>query len=136
MLYLIYMANHPELTYRGGQEPIVHLEADLQEVVAWAAQKSRRWAFTLSNAGARYTEFRCDLANLHEINWSAIAATDFRSADVKEGKQAEFLMHHSFPWSLIRRVGVRSRGVLEKAATAVSSAGHKPKLELMPTWYY
>jgi ssDNA thymidine ADP-ribosyltransferase DarT-like protein len=29
MLYLIYMANHPELTYRGGQEPIVHLEADL-----------------------------------------------------------------------------------------------------------
>src|SRR5207249_3526329 len=26
MLYLIYMANHPELSYRGGQEPIVHLE--------------------------------------------------------------------------------------------------------------
>src|SRR5262249_46582806 len=25
MLYLVYMANHPELTYRGGQEPIVHL---------------------------------------------------------------------------------------------------------------
>src|ERR1044071_8723338 len=29
MLYVIYQANHPELTYRGGQEPIVHMEADL-----------------------------------------------------------------------------------------------------------
>src|SRR5207244_2315560 len=25
MLYVIYRANHPELTYREGQEPIVHL---------------------------------------------------------------------------------------------------------------
>ena len=36
MLYLIYMANHPELSYRGGQEPIVHLEADMIDAVAWA----------------------------------------------------------------------------------------------------
>ena len=27
MLYVIYCKNHPSLTYRGGQEPIVHLEA-------------------------------------------------------------------------------------------------------------
>ena len=25
MLYLIYQGNHPELTYRGGQGPIIHL---------------------------------------------------------------------------------------------------------------
>ena len=29
MLYVIHMANSPELDYRGGQGPIVHLEADL-----------------------------------------------------------------------------------------------------------
>lgn len=29
MLYLIYRANHQDLSYRGGQDPIVHLEADL-----------------------------------------------------------------------------------------------------------
>ncbi len=34
MLHLIYRANHPELTYRGGQGPIVHLEADLHQAVA------------------------------------------------------------------------------------------------------
>ena len=36
MLYVIRCANHPELAYRGGQEPIVHLEADLPAVVQWA----------------------------------------------------------------------------------------------------
>ena len=36
MLYLIHRANHSELDYRGGQDPIVHLEADLREAVDWA----------------------------------------------------------------------------------------------------
>jgi hypothetical protein len=58
MLYLLHRANHPDLTYLGGQDLIVHLEADLHEVVAWAATQNRRWAFSLSNAGARYVETR------------------------------------------------------------------------------
>jgi ssDNA thymidine ADP-ribosyltransferase, DarT len=33
MLFLIYQSNHPELNYRGGQGPIVHLEADLHAAV-------------------------------------------------------------------------------------------------------
>ena len=52
MLYLIHRANDAELMYRGGQENIIHLEADLYAVVAWAQSPPRRWAFTLSNAGA------------------------------------------------------------------------------------
>lgn len=52
MLYLIHRGNHPELTYCGGQGPIVHLVADLGEVVRWADGEGRRWAFSLSNAGA------------------------------------------------------------------------------------
>src|SRR5688572_32706394 len=52
MLFVIHQANHPDLTYRGGQGPIVHLEADLRQVVEWATENGRRWAFSLSNAGA------------------------------------------------------------------------------------
>jgi hypothetical protein len=33
MLYMFYKGNHAELTYQGGQEPIVHLEADLYDVI-------------------------------------------------------------------------------------------------------
>ncbi len=36
MLFLIHRGNHPDLPYRGGQRPIVHLEADLNRVVQWA----------------------------------------------------------------------------------------------------
>ena len=71
MLYLIHRANHEELTYRGGQTPIVHLEADLLKTVAWANQNNRKWAFTLSNAGASYFESRCDFDQLGEVNWAA-----------------------------------------------------------------
>lgn len=104
MLYLIHCADHPEMTYRGGQDPIVHLQADLHQVVAWANSQAKRWAFTLSNAGAVYTEFRDDLTKLHEMDWLAVDATDFRPANVKEGKQAEFLLHEFFPWHLVRRI--------------------------------
>src|SRR3954470_6040796 len=96
MLYVIHCANDPDLTYRGGQEPIVHLEADLRSVVAWANQQGRRWAFSLSNAGALYAEFRTSLQDLADIDWRAVASTDFRSDSVKEGKQAEFLLHGDF----------------------------------------
>ena len=58
-------ANHPSLAYTGGQEPIVHLEADLHQTVAWAEQNRLRWAFTLSNAGSYYFEDRCGRCQRH-----------------------------------------------------------------------
>jgi hypothetical protein len=73
-LYVIHRANHPELSYTGGQGPIVHLEADLHRVVRWAEENGRRWAFSMSNAGAAYTQFRAQLDQLSEINWAAVAA--------------------------------------------------------------
>lgn len=58
MLYMIYRGNDPELPYRGGQEPIIHLQADLHASVAWAQTYHKRWAFTLSNAGSYFFEDR------------------------------------------------------------------------------
>ena len=134
MLYVIYRGNHPELSYRGGQTPIVHLEADLRETVAWAGQIGRKWVFTLSNAGSGYFEERCDLANLNEIDWQAIEARDWQQH--KEGKQAEFPVEHSFSWNLVRRVGVHSRPALERTANAMREADHRPKVEILRNWYY
>lgn len=136
MLYLIHMANHSELSYRGGQEPIIHMEADLQGVVEWANRHGRKWAFSLSNAGASYTQFRSDLADLREINWPAVEARDFRSPDIKEGKQAEFLMHESFPWSLVSRIGVYSQAIAVQVSNALRDAEHRPAVEIRREWYY
>lgn len=136
MLYVVYKANHPELAYGGGQGPIVHLEADVHEVVKWVQANGRRWAFSLSNAGATYAQFRASLDQLGEINWPAVAATDFRPADVKEGKQAEFLVYGSFPWELVERIGVLSAGVAQQAVAALHDATHRPPVEIRPDWYY
>jgi len=134
MLYVIFMRNHPSLSYRGGQNPIVHLEADLREAVAWADFQGRRWAFTLSNAGSFYFEDRCDLAQLEEIDWKAVQANDWRNC--KEEKQAEFLVEQSFPWTLVRRVGVRDMNVLNRVRDAMRVGAHRPAVEHVPSWYY
>lgn len=134
MLYLIYQANHPELTYHGGQGPIVHLEFDLHAAVAWAEANNRRWAFTLSNAGSRFFEDRSDLSRLHEIDWDAVQARSWASC--KDGKQAEFLVETSFPWELVERIGVCNNTTYHQAAHALSAHAHKPLLEIKTDWYY
>ena len=136
MLYIIYRGNHPELKYKSGQGPVLHLEADLQATVAWAVSKGKRWAFSLSNAAASYTEFRTSLDHLDQINWTAVASTDFRDALVKEGKQAEFLLHEKFPWRLVTRVGARSAPIRDKAAGIIAQASHRPPVDVLPGWYY
>jgi ssDNA thymidine ADP-ribosyltransferase, DarT len=136
MLYLLHMGNHQDITYKGGQGPIVHLEADLETVVEWAKRNGRKWAFSLSNAGARYTQFRNDLADLGELDWPAIMNNDFRSPDVKEGKQAEFLLHDSFPWELVERIGVYSNATAQQAAGAMSPNRNLPVIEIKKEWYF
>ena len=136
MLYLIYRANHSELDYRGGQEPIVHLEADLHQTVTWAEANNRRWAFSLSNAGAAYTEFRSDLVELDEVNWDAVAARRWQPSEIKDGKQAEFLIHYCFPWHLVTRIGVYSRQVYDQVGIVLRATAHLPRVEISSDWYY
>jgi len=134
MLFLMHKRN-PELTYQGGQRPIVHLEADLRTVVQWANANHQRWAFTLSNAGAYYFEDRSDLANLGEINWQSVRATSW-GGGLKEGKQAEFLIERAFPWHLVERIGVYSQAQVQPVNIALANAAHRPRLEIKRNWYY
>ncbi len=140
MLYLIYQANHPELSYRDGQSHIIHLEADLHTAVKWAEQNQKRWAFTLSNAGSFFFEDRCDLTKLNEINWDAVQAEQWSGNDIspsiKEGKQAEFLLEYSFPWELVERIGVCSNAMSHQVLSALPTNGHCPQIDLKKNWYY
>ena len=136
MLYLIYRANHPELAYKGGQVPIVHLELDLFTVIDWANTNGQCWAFSLSNAAAYYTQFRADIANLNEINWDAVAANVWSNPEIKEAKQAEFLVQQFVPWNLVSRIGVISVQTGNQVMRAIRQAEHKPSIEVCRSWYY
>lgn len=134
MLYLIHQANHPELDYRSGQEPIVHLQVDLLACVQWATEQRKRWAFTLSNAGSYYFEDRCDLVQLSDLDWSAINARNWQAC--KESKQAEFLVEHAFPWHLIEAIGVKSQDTYRQVINAIAVTAHRPSVIIKPEWYY
>ncbi|MFY8085154.1 MAG: type II toxin-antitoxin system toxin DNA ADP-ribosyl transferase DarT [Rubrivivax sp.] len=133
MLFLIHRQN-ADLAYKGGQGPIIHLEADLHATVAWANAQPRRWAFTLSNAGSCYFEDRADLARLGDVDWDAVAARNWSAC--REAKQAEFLLEHSFPWHLVERIGVLSQPIATQVAQSLPVGGHRPPVQILPAWYY
>ena len=134
MLYLLHRGNHENLSYRGGQAPIVHLEADLYDVVAWANTANRKWAFTTSNARSSYFNDYSSLDDLDKIDWNAVNANNWRG--VREKKQAEFLIEHSFPWTLVERIGVLSQSIQGKVQATLRSAAHRPPVAVLRNWYY
>ncbi|WP_197719601.1 type II toxin-antitoxin system toxin DNA ADP-ribosyl transferase DarT [Neisseria canis] len=138
MLFLIYCRNS-ELAYQGGQEPIIHLQADLEQVVQWAKTQSprQRWVFTDSNAGSNYFEDFNDLNLLNDkINWDAVGARYWQEPSIKEGKQAEFLFENALPWHLIEHIGVHSNRIYRQVVHVLQGQQHRPQVTVEPTWYY
>ena len=136
MLYILYMGNHSGIDYREGQEPIIHLQADLKVAVEWANDNSIRWAFSDINAGSFPAQFYNNLALLNKVvKWPAIEAVSWREAAIREYKQAEFLIYESFPWELVEKIGVCNRRienqVTEKLGNRVS-----PAVSIERDWYY
>ena len=134
MLYMFHKANSQEIEYQGGQEPIVHLVADLQRAIDWANTNCLRWAFTTSNAGSCYFEDYADLSDLDKIDWDAIQTKYWK--DCVDKKQAEFLVEQRFPWALFDEIGVYSylqqqfvQGILEKGLLF-------PLVAIRREWYY
>lgn len=132
MLYLLYMGNHPDLQYRGGQGPLIHLQADLRRSVAWADEHGIRWSFSDGNAGSFYAQFYNQLQDLDRLNWAAIGSRDFRDPVIKEGKQAEFLFYGAFPWALVEKIGVSNNNTLAAMRNIVENI----ETRIEPGWYY
>lgn len=135
MLHAIHAANDPDLAYRGGQAPILHLEFALGEVAAWAEAHGRRWAFTTSNAGAYRFRDYADLNELDRIDWEAVTAREFQP-EHKDGRQAEFLVEESVPWRLASRVGARDGLHRERVCDILDDSEHQPRVEAVPDWYF
>ena len=136
MLYILHMGNSPGLTYHGGQRPIVHLRADLNAILDWAEANHVRWAFSRGNAGAYYATFSNNRLELGNLNWTAIAQTDWRNPDIKEAKQAELLIETSFPWNLVEAIGVIDAAMAEQVNETITRAEHRPILSIERSWYY
>jgi hypothetical protein len=134
MLYIFSRSNHPEVEYKGGQEPIVHLVSNLCDAVHWANDSNLRWSFTNSNAGSRYFEDFADLDDLDKLDWSAIKADAWSGRQDK--KQAEFLVERCFSWDLIEKIGVYSQQQYHDVAQLLEEERAHIELKIEPSWYY
>jgi hypothetical protein len=136
MLFILHRGNHQEISYREGQGPIIHLQADLEAVIQWAESHSIRWAFSKTNAGASYTRFYKKREELVKIDWPSVNATDFRDRSVQENKQAEFLVYESFPWYLVEKIGVIDETRAEKVGRIIGNSPYQPLVSVEGAWYY
>ena len=132
----MYKRNHPDLKYTGGQEPVVHIQADLISVVDWAEKNTVRWAFSDRNAGSYYAEFYNDMTELNKINWEAVASLDFRQPAIKDGKQAGFLLYKSLPFGLIESIGVINTEIQSKVKNMLQGTVLVDKVQMRPDWYF
>lgn len=136
MLYIYYKNNNSAVTYRGGQEPIVHLRIDMARAIDWANKEGMLWAFSDRNASARYASFYNDIKDLDQINWEAVAATHWNTPEFKEGKPAEFLIYDHVSWDLIERIGVIDQRRAAQVTAIVGASKHVPKITIEREWYY
>ena len=136
MLFILYKSNHHNLQYHDGQEPIVHLVANFYESVEWAKNNSLRWVYTDTNAGTDYFNDYADFNNLSVLDWKAIKATQWQDRDIKEKKQAEFLMEHRFPCELIKWIGVYSSKQKYQVMNILESVNQIKTVKVKPDWYY
>jgi len=134
MLYMMHKGNSPDMTYQGGQDGIIHLEADLMSSIAWANVNVKRWVFTSSNAGSRYFEDFNDWDDLNEIDWSVVSINQWSHAIDK--KQAEFLCENNFSWNLVERIGVSNQTTYQQVLNIINTSNHKPLVEIRSDWYY
>lgn len=134
MLYIISTQQHPECSYQEGQEPIVHLVADLNTTWDWADSKGLRCAFTTSNAASYYFEDFKERTELDVINWDAV--NNRMWTQCKEEKQAEFLLERQFPWNLVEQIGVYSCQQLDAVTAILNGVTHHPAINIHREWYY
>lgn len=120
--------------------PVIHLEADLHETIAWAKKHERRWAFTNQNARAYNAGFYNDVASLGQIKWASVGDRQWSGTgidpSVKEQKQSEFLVFQSFPWYLVRHIGVFDEAAMNQVKSHLRKSHHRPMVTIERGWYY
>lgn len=130
---MLYVIHRGHADYAGGQMPIVHLVSSVEAVIA----SGRPWAFTDRHADLAYANYYDNLTELTQLDWQVMPLVQWGGDDErKERRQAEFLVHDWLPWEAIERIGVHNDEMAVRAKTAITSASHRPAVQIELGWYY
>ena len=119
---------------RGGEDKVVHLVADLSAVVKRADANGVRWLFTNVNATMTIAQEFTDISQLHQLDWNAIHANDWRRK--MDFKSAEFLVEKRFPMGLVEGIGVKLQSVKQRVELMLRQRGLSNPVAVEKRWYY
>lgn len=129
---MLYVVSQGHENYREGQQPIVHLVSSIDAIRA----TGRPWFFTDRHADLGYANQFDTPDKLNEVDWSVMPLKYWSESEVKEKRQAEFLVHEWCPWEAIESIGVMDRAMATRVEAAIAGAGHRPRVEMHSDWYY
>ena len=102
---MLYVVSQGHENYSGGQKPIVHLVSSVQTAIA----TGRPWFFTDRHADLGYAQQIGSLGGLDKVDWQVMPLRQWGgNTEIKEKRQAEFLLHDCCPWTAITARPVRT----------------------------
>ncbi|ADO68850.1 type II toxin-antitoxin system toxin DNA ADP-ribosyl transferase DarT [Stigmatella aurantiaca] len=127
MLYAVHCGHQD---YKGGQESIVHMVSSVSRATALG----RAWAFTDRHAELAHALHFDDLGKLGEVPWQVMPLQYW--SEVKEERQAEFLVREFFPWEAVTEVAAMTPAASARVQQALRGAAHHPPVTTQAGWYY
>ena len=130
---MLYVVSQGHENYREGQRPIVHLVSSIDAIQA----TGRPWFFTDRHADLGYANQYDALEKLGEVDWAVMPMRQWGGdTDLKEKRQAEFLVHEWCPWSAVEMIGVMDQEIAARVQAMLAGAAHQPRVEVHRDWYY
>ncbi|HTX85195.1 MAG TPA: DUF4433 domain-containing protein [Streptosporangiaceae bacterium] len=118
------------------QDEIIYLVSNAEYI----SERGLRFVFTDGHPITEPKAFYNDLADIGEVDFSIMSGRLWYNTnddpDRKRRRQAEFLVHESFPWDCIRGIGVLTNATQELVEHAMDQGSHKPPCVIRPGWYY
>ena len=131
---MLYVVSRRHVDYQGDQRSIIHLVSSVDVV----AETGRPVFFTDRHADLSYARQFDDLDRLaNEVDWQCMAVRQWGGdQDLKERRQAEFLVHDWCPWSAFREIGVMDQQMFETVSDLMEPVEHQPEVAIQRDWYY
>ena len=134
---MLYSIHHGYVQgYQGGQSAILHIVASAENV----ANAGLPFTFTEGHAEMDISQFYTDLRDLDMIDWDIMASRYWndtnQDGDRKRRRQAEFLVHHFFPFGLVESIGVINPAMALQVTGLLQQLAKKPVVQVEPAWYY
>lgn len=129
--------------YKGGvtgsqntQPSIIYLVSSVEKI----AKGNQSWCFTDGHGVDQLTEYYNDAKELVNVDWEIIASWDYRDTladnDRTRRKQAEFLVHKSFPIESVEKIGVYGIEQKESVESILAQYPYRIPVVIEKKWYY